>query len=305
MNQFVFVGPGRIGTALTLVFEDAGYEVLGAYTRNVRGNPAVRYTSLTGRPVFDLAEEPRPLQEADAVFVTVPDKAVAAVAKGLADTGQLRPGQVVVHTAGALASSALDPVLCAGALRLSLHPLQTISDPAGAKELLRGAFCTLEGDSTAVERGQEWVQSWGGIAISIAPCDKPRYHAAAALASNGLVSLAAVAASLFPAADPLKALWPLLRGALGNLKSAGLPAALTGPVERGDLETIQLHLDAMRDFPTALRVYCALGEATVGLAFAKGSLTADERETLFRLFRSASADQPRTTKIDTDRGEEA
>ncbi|WP_419670150.1 hypothetical protein [Alicyclobacillus macrosporangiidus] len=116
-----------------------------------------------------MEEEPRPLQEADAVFVTVPDKAVAAVAKGLAETGQLRPGQVVVHTAGALASSALDPVLCAGAFRLSLHPLQTISDPASRRVHCARPHARV---STALAGGRH--RTAGGRSVRRRPRDGAR-----------------------------------------------------------------------------------------------------------------------------------
>lgn len=280
-----------MGTALSLVLAAAGYEVLGAYSRHPHSAAAQRYRALTGRPVLDGAGDGRLLREADVIFVTVPDQAIASVAATLAASGQLRPGQVAVHTAGVLASSALDPVGQAGLARLSLHPLQTVANPALAHTLLRGAYCTLEGDEAAVAQGWEWVKAWGGVPLTLRAEDKPRYHAAAALASNAVVALMAVAASLFPAEGPgLPPLLPLLQGALGNLESLGVPAALTGPVERGDVATVALHVQALRAHPTALRIYAALGEATVRLAFAKGSLLAEQCDALISLLRSAAED---------------
>ncbi|MCL6593302.1 MAG: DUF2520 domain-containing protein [Alicyclobacillus sp.] len=289
MQRFLFIGPGRMGTALSLVLAAAGYEVMGAYTRHPHSGPAQQYCALTGRPVLDFTGELSLLKGADVVFVTVPDQAVTAVAHTLAASGQLRPGQVVVHTAGVLASSALNPVGQAGVARLSLHPLQTVAHPAHARTLLRGAYCALEGDEAAVAQGQQWVKAWGGIPLTLRPEDKPRYHAAAALASNAVVALMAVAASLFPAeGQGLKPLLPLLQGALGNLESLGVPAALTGPVERGDMATVQLHLQALQGHPAALRVYAVLGEVTADLAVHKGSLREEQRAAFIHLLRCAA-----------------
>ena len=114
----------------------------------------------------------------------------------------------------------------------------------------------------------------------------PAYHAAAALASNALVALASVAAQVSGLSDGLKALLPLLYGAVDNLDRLGLPAALTGPIERGDISTVEAHLQALQHNPTALSVYAALGKATADVARSKESLSQQQWEYFQQLFTS-------------------
>jgi predicted short-subunit dehydrogenase-like oxidoreductase (DUF2520 family) len=286
MNQIVIVGPGRMGTAIALALQAAGVRVLSAVSRESRSASATLFTQRTGIPVAQLHHSDlHNLADANLVVITVPDKAVTATAQTLVDTGVLHDRMVIAHTAGALSSEALNPVLQVGCPRLSLHPLQTIADPLTGIQSLHGAYCTLEGDDEAVRKGMELVQAWGGIPVAIRADQRPQYHAAAVLASNAVVALAAVATELVPIPDGLQALLPLLRGAIANLERYGLPQALTGPVERGDGSTILAHLQALQSNPTALHVYTALGQATVELARQKGSLSADQAEAISELLR--------------------
>lgn len=289
MKNIVIVGPGRMGTALALALQTAGCRVLAAYSRDRTAASAQRFEQLTGAPVYTFHDTLQPLKDADMVFVTVPDKAVTVTAQTLVDTGRLNDRMVIVHTAGALPSEALRPVVQAGCARLSLHPLQTIADPATAVQNLHGAYCTLEGDNRAVQVGAELVRAWGGIPVIIQPEQRPQYHAAAVLASNALIALVAVAADLLAIPESLQALLPLLRGSIANLERNGLPQALTGPVERGDVSTIRAHLQALQSNPTASQVYRVLGQVTTDLAREKGSLSTEQWQALQRLFRDDDA----------------
>jgi predicted short-subunit dehydrogenase-like oxidoreductase (DUF2520 family) len=285
MRRFVVIGPGRMGTALALAIQACGYEVTAA-CGNTASESSRLFRTATGCPVLDWTALSPYLDAADAVLVTVPDKAVTPVAQTLADSGWCGANKVVIHTAGALPSSALNPVLTTGALRLSLHPLQTMADPTSGPALLRGAYCTLEGDPDAVALGTTLVQAWGGIPAPIRPEQRPAYHAAAVLASNAVVALAAVAAEVSGLDDGLHALLPLMHGAVQNLARLGLPEALTGPVDRGDVSTVESHLHALQHNPTALSVYAALGIATANVARDKGSLPHAEWVRFTQLFES-------------------
>jgi predicted short-subunit dehydrogenase-like oxidoreductase (DUF2520 family) len=285
MKNIVVVGPGRMGTALALALQVAGCRVLAAYSKDKTGASATRFKQLTTSPVYHFSESLQPLANADIVLVTVPDKAVTLTAQTLVDTEALHDRMVIAHTAGALSSEALQPVVQVNCARLSLHPLQTIADPEMGMQLLKGAYCTLEGDARGVDIARPLVLAWGGIPVVIRPEQRPQYHAAAVLASNAVVALAAVAADLLAMPEGLQALLPLLRGAVSNLEHNGLPEALTGPVERGDDSTIRAHLHALQSNPTALHVYTTLGLVTADLARKKGSLSMDQWQQLQHLFR--------------------
>ncbi|GMA51115.1 hypothetical protein GCM10025857_24720 [Alicyclobacillus contaminans] len=284
--NFAVLGPGKMGTALTLALMELGHTAIAACART-GGTPASqRFMEATGVPVVPLEAFSDAVRRAEMILLTVPDKAVTPMAQTLADTGWIRGGQLVVHTAGSLSANALGPVMSLGAAALCMHPLQTIARPELGAALFRGIHFTLDGHPNAVAMASDWIHAWGGTPLPMDPEQRPAYHAAAVLASNALVALAAVAAEVSGLPDGLRALLPLLRGAVDNLSALGLPDALTGPIERGDTATIEAHLRALQNNPTALSVYAALGKATADVAFSKGSLTPTARETLRHRFEN-------------------
>jgi predicted short-subunit dehydrogenase-like oxidoreductase (DUF2520 family) len=215
--------------------------------------------------------------QADWIFCTVPDRAVGELARCLAASGALRPGQIVVHTSGVLTSEVLAPVRARGALALALHPMQTVAE--ARQDVFSGTFCTLEGDEGALLAAEELVRALGARPWLVEARWRPRLHAAAVLASNAVAALAAVAAEAAAAAAPagadgrafaLAALQPLMAAAVDNLGRLGLPDALTGPVERGDRATVQADLAALEG--EARSLYRAFLPALVRLAVEKGSL---------------------------------
>ncbi|MCL6599416.1 MAG: DUF2520 domain-containing protein [Alicyclobacillus macrosporangiidus] len=292
MSQIIVVGPGRVGTGLALTLTTAGHRVLAAIHRNPDSTSGHRFESLLGVPAISWAAAETYVRRADAILIAVPDREVADLAERLAASGWLDAHHVVIQTAGSLSSDCLSAVSPSDAARLTLHPLQTLSDPLSAPTLLRGATCTLDGDDRAVALGTTWVLDWGGVPVRIRPEQRPAYHAAAVLASNALIALAASAVEIAERTglpDGLAALLPLMRGAIANLEGQGLPDALTGPVERGDLLTVQSHLNALREIAddgVVRRVYAVLGLATVNVARHKGTLSEDEVQALQAIFHA-------------------
>lgn len=288
MSDIVVIGPGRMGTALALCFEQGGHRILGGVSRPHRNESpeSARFMDLVGAPVVEMDKSRHLLEQANVILITVPDKAVTSIAQTLFDEGLLRAGQTVVHTAGALSSEVLVPVTEAGAYKLCMHPLQAVANPQTGSRLFKGTTFTLEGDREAVERAIEWVHSFGGVPVCLDAEARPRYHAAAVLASNAIVALAHVASQLANLPTGVAALLPLIKGAIANIESLGLEQALTGPIERGDISTVMKHLEALRHNPTTMSVYLALGRATADLAFKKGSLTDQQRAAFEQLFAS-------------------
>ncbi|QSO51729.1 DUF2520 domain-containing protein [Alicyclobacillus curvatus] len=286
MLRVIVIGCGRVGTTLAMTLLSLEHDVLCGLTPRPDSPSAGQFRISTGRDVFELTtgEAIRQAEHADAIFITTPDRAVTETAQTLCDSGMVHTGQMVIHTSGSLGSDALCAVKEYGAMTLSLHPLQTIATATAGKAVLDGIYCTLEGDAAAVEVGINLVRSWGGIPLEISPALRPQYHAAAVLASNAVVALAAVAAEVSGLTEGLAALLPLMRGAVNNLETLGLPAALTGPIERGDLRTVQAHVKALEYNPTAKSVYAALGSATANLAVAKGTLSPAQRQQFTDLF---------------------
>jgi predicted short-subunit dehydrogenase-like oxidoreductase (DUF2520 family) len=208
------------------------------------------------------------LREAAVVLLAVPDAAIAVIAAELAREGAVESHHAVLHLSGLLDRAALKSLATTGAALGSFHPLQTVSDPANANERFMGAYAGLEGDDRALAAGRELAASLGMTPVAIAPAAKPAYHAGAAIAANYTVVLAAVAERLAASAgvsgDVARRLYlPLIRGAAANLE-IGPAAALTGPVRRGDAETVAAHLSALS--PEDRELYRLLAREALRLA---------------------------------------
>lgn len=254
------VGAGRAGLGLGLALARVGHEVrLSA--RHARSVPAP--LSLT------VGELPGWLSEVDVVLLAVPDDAIAGVAAALAAAGLVRSAQTVLHLSGALGRDVLAPLAPCGAALGSLHPLQSLSDPATAPQRLSGAVAAVEGDERAVVVATALARGLGMDPVPVAAAHKPTYHAAAVFAANFLVTLAATSQRLFtraglPPDDATRALAALMQGTLDNVRQGGPGAALTGPVARGDVATIRRHLAALDGEDAEL--YRALSRATLALS---------------------------------------
>jgi predicted short-subunit dehydrogenase-like oxidoreductase (DUF2520 family) len=186
--------------------------------------------------------------DADLRLLCVPDSAIAEVARGI------EPGPWVAHVSGATRLAALDP----HERRFALHPLQTFTRARGPEQL-DGAFAALTAESDeARERGLWLARTLGLRPFLLADEARPLYHAAAAIASNYLVTLFRTAAGLFEQVDaPPEALVPLMRRVIEN------GFELTGPIQRGDWATVDRHVEALRAAaPEVEPVYRALAEAT-------------------------------------------
>ena len=208
----------------------------------------------------------------------MPDGQLADLADTL--TGIRRPWgrTVVLHTSGALPASVLAPLAAEGANVLSFHPLQAVVADSDA-HTLDGVYVGLEGEPRAVAAGVELVSALGLRYVVVPAEAKPRYHLAAVMASNFVVTLLGVVQEVLGSvgidrADAMAILTPLLQGTLDNLAANGPEDALTGPVARGDVETLRRHGLALRaHLPHLVPAYAALSVETVRIAVRSGALS--------------------------------
>jgi predicted short-subunit dehydrogenase-like oxidoreductase (DUF2520 family) len=187
-------------------------------------------------------------QDGQLVLLCVPDNSIAEVAASLDE------GPWVAHVSGATPLSALDP----HRRRFSMHPLQTFTRARGPEQL-DGAWTAITAEGEPARAAGYWLAETLGLKPFELPDDaRPLYHAGAAIASNYLVTLHGVASDLFRAAGaPPEALVPLMRGTIEN------GFELTGPIERGDWETVDAHRRAIRAARPELEpLYDVLAEAT-------------------------------------------
>jgi predicted short-subunit dehydrogenase-like oxidoreductase (DUF2520 family) len=263
--RLAFVGAGSVGSALAVGFARAGWDVAAVASRDAGRRERVARL-LPGIRVF--AEPQAVLDEADLVFLTVPDDEIARAASGL----HLYSGQALVHTSGALPATVLEPARAAGTSLASFHPLVAFADLERALADMSGATVALEGDEPILPLLAELAESLGARAVRLPPSGKAPYHAAAMLAAGGLVGLIDAIAELGRAAglDERQALavyLPLCRQAMANAESMGVDRALTGPLLRGDVGTVRSHLAAVRELaPSALPLYLAIARRELEVA---------------------------------------
>jgi predicted short-subunit dehydrogenase-like oxidoreductase (DUF2520 family) len=271
------IGAGQAGRGLGLAFRAAGAEIECVFSRRAARARETARALGAARSSDDLKDAAR---GAGLVIVAVPDAAIEAVAASLEPDA----GAVVAHTCGAAGAEAVAAVRRHGAFAGAMHPLRSFADPERAARGFEGTACAIDGDPPARERLREAVALLRGVPLEVRDGGKPLYHAGAVFASNYLVAALEAALRLFEAAgvprrDAAAPLAALAEGTLANVRAIGVPAALSGPVERGDDGTVRRHLEALgRHAPGLVPAYEALGRLACEVAAAKGSLDASAAE---------------------------
>lgn len=263
------MGPGRVGQALGKLLARAGVRVDFVVGRNLaQARRAVRFIG-GGRP---LALDARQLTETPVILLTTADSGLPEVAERLARLSNDWSGKVVLHTCGSLSSRVLEPLHRLGAAVGSLHPFQTVPNPAAGVRNLVGCFWAIEGDAAARRLALRWLKALKGVAFSVKARERILYHAAAFLVCPTIVTLMGQSLRLLRRSGvPARIARPMLGKFVAETGASfvrlGARRALTGPAARGDWQTIRRHLAALRRVaPDVIPVYRALLRAMSRLA---------------------------------------
>ncbi len=272
-DRLWIVGAGRLGLALGLRLRRAG--AVSALTYSGRRESAPEHPLFReANPIahYQRGLDPIP-QDATGMVIAVPDDAIERVVGELADL-RLPQALPILHASGSLSLDVLAPLAARGHTVAGMHALAAIADPVEGADRLRGATFGVEGEGAARALAERLVAACGGHVLAIRPGGKALYHAAAVFASNYAVALLSVAERLMaeagiPADDAQPALAALAAGAVENVAARGPAGALTGPVLRGDVATVERHLSRLSGADRDL--YCLLGLEALKLAEARGT----------------------------------
>ncbi len=261
------VGAGRAGLALgTLLLERGAASRLTFRGRaaSAPADPIFRNASARYRPGTSAVGGALPT----AVLISVPDGALAGMAAELASAG-LPTAVPILHTSGALGTEVLRPLRATGHPVGTIHPLVSIPDSATGARRLSGACFGVEGDPEAVAVATLIIRAAGGHSLPLTGTARALYHAAAVFASNFTTTLLATSERLFveagiEPADARRAATALAAGAVENAGAVGPAQALTGPLARGDVATVRLHLERLS--PPERALYSVLARHTLELA---------------------------------------
>lgn len=251
------IGAGRLGVGLGLYLASRGVALAGYASRSFLS--AEKAARLTGSKAFRNLDEV--VAFSDMILIATPDGEITAVARRLA--GRLVSGQWLMHASGSLSADILRDCLPdkpeVGVL--SLHPMLAFASRDMMPEAIETASISLEGDAAVADEWAAALSDWNHPVIRLPAGQKPLYHLASVWASN--LTMAVIARSCayletlgLSHKDAEQAVWPLIKASINNFHAHGLPGALTGPVERNDVDTIRHHLAAMPAEDRAL--YCQL-----------------------------------------------
>lgn len=265
-SPIAIAGGGRLGQALGRLLHQRGEPVVAVACRDPEHGRAAAAFIGEGVAALAYAELPR---RASRILIAVPDDAVTAVARILAAAGM---EGIALHTSGTLGLAALEPLSRRGVPCGSLHPLQTVPNPARGVTALPGAWFAVSGEGPAAAWARRIVDLIGGRVFELPDDKRPLYHAGAVMACNFLVALLDAGVALFGQAgldreEALAALTPLVSEGLANALRIGPERALTGPYARGDVETARAHWAALASAPKPVReLYRAAARYTIDLA---------------------------------------
>lgn len=272
------IGTGRLARAFLPGLRAAGYPIVAVASRR-RSSARSAARGLT--PCRVTTDPVRAVASARLVLLAVPDAAIAAVAGRLAAAPDLVwSGRTVLHHAGALGLEPLEPLRRHGASVGLLHPLQCLGRAAISSELLAGSRARIAGRGGALGVARRLARDLGltplPLSSGMSRADRAAYHAAAALVSNDLLALFSYAVDLFEGLGmsrgaAVAALAPLASGTLTQTAETGPGGALTGPVVRGDLDTVRLHMSRLaRASRGAAEVHRLLSLRLLDVAHAEG-----------------------------------
>ena len=288
------VGAGRVGAVLAAALRDAGHEIVAVAGESDASRARVA-DLLAGVPV----EKPSAVaRSCDVLLLTVPDDMLRNVVSVLSASGAIRAGQYVVHTSGRHGLSVLESAARVGALPVAMHPAMTFTGTA--LDLPRLVGCVFGVTAGEAERAltEQLVSDLGGRPMWVPEERRTLYHAALAHGANHLVTLVAQAIELLAAAGadnpdlhPAETLRPLLNAALDNALTQG-DAALTGPIVRGDVNTVRAHVaDIAANAPTTLPSYVVLARATLDRVVTDGRVLPIRAAKIRRVLDEALAAQ--------------
>ncbi|MGN6160192.1 MAG: Rossmann-like and DUF2520 domain-containing protein [Marmoricola sp.] len=271
MTRVGVIGAGRVGAVLAAALRAQGHEIVAVAAESTLSRERA-HTLLSGVPICKPTEVAR---RSELLLLTVPDDMLANVATQLVGAGAIQPGTRVVHTSGRHGQAAIDVVRSVGAHPMAVHPAMTFTGTAVDLDRLPGCVFGVTVDATDRAEAAELVRTLGGNPMWVAEENRTLYHAGMAHGANHLVTLVAQSMDLLAQAgadNPAAALRPLLTAALDNALAQG-DAALTGPIVRGDVNTVRAHVaEILRSAPDTLPSYVTLARATADRAVMDGRL---------------------------------
>jgi predicted short-subunit dehydrogenase-like oxidoreductase (DUF2520 family) len=284
--RVALVGAGNVGTSVALLLAGTGHSIVGVTSRSTTS--AARAQKLLGASVFDHVDG---APECDLVLVGASDGGIGEIAREMAP--HIRSGTYVWHFAGSLGVEPLEPLAAAGGRAVAAHPVQAVPDIDRGVRRLPGSAWGI----TAAEEDRAWAaalvrRDLDGHPVFVDEVDRPVWHAASVTVSNGTAALLGAGEQILSSIgieEPQRVLGPLAAGTIANaLEAGGGARTLTGPVVRGEIDTVRRHLSELsnRD-PELAQTYRLVGQTIVRVAAHSGRISDEVARSLYELLEVA------------------
>ena len=262
------IGAGKVGVSVGRYLKDNNIQIAGFY--DIDCDNAAFAAQFTNTDCFSDLE--KLVIMSDTLFITTPDNVIGSVWDCIIKNNMSVQNKIVCHFSGALSSDVFTDSQSTGASVCSIHPMLAFSDKLTSYRIPANTFFALEGDETAVSAMKSLFETLGNTVCVIDKSKKSLYHTAASVLSNEIVALLDMGYSLleqcgFSRDDAVKATQNLVLGNVNSVLENGCVNALTGPVERNDLQTVKKHVDSLQGEDR--QIYILLAKHLVNLAKVK------------------------------------
>lgn len=276
MQAFLsIIGSGHLARTLGRLWHGQDAAMLRDVLSRSMANAAAACAFIGGGKALDDYAGLRP---AGIFLIATPDDQIAACCERLAAAGMIGPGVVVFHCSGALPASVLAPAAACGGLVASVHPIRSFALPEQVALSFAGTWCGVEGDEAALTVLRPLFTGIGAKLVDIDPAAKTVYHAAAVFACNYVVTLLDVAVQAYghagiPEDVAMQMMAPLVQKTVQQALAAGPAAALSGPIARGDMGTVEKQQAAVTAWDVGKgALYALLARETMALAQRRNQL---------------------------------
>lgn len=266
------IGAGKLARTLARLWAEQAIFRIGSIGSRRQSSAAEARTFIgSGTVAATIAD----LYPADLWLLATPDDQLGSALQQLLERNLVQPGTVVFHCSGALSSTILQAAQTRGGAIASVHPAHSFADPQRSLTTFSGSACACEGDSTALQQLLPAFRAIGGLPFAVNAEYKTLYHAGSVIACNYLVTLLETALDSFAAAGVERSraaalLGPLVHQTVDNVLKGSRGAALTGPIARGDDQTVRRQAGALQEAnPHWGELYRLLGQHTATLAAAR------------------------------------
>lgn len=267
--KYAIIGIGRVGLTFLKVLDEEGFCVSGIVDKNI--DELIKKTHFF--PKQNCKQNIADLPAVDIIIIAVPDDRIVEVVGELEHVFiEKKPARIVFHTSGLLTSKVLHPLRKYDVAVASCHPVQSFSGDDSDSDNLRNIYCAIEGDESALNIIRVIAERLNNKLIVISQENKPAHHLACTFASNYFNALISVSVEILgtlglSTEDALKMLSPLVQTTLNNINKSGLEDAISGPISRGDVETVKEHLKQLSEkFPHYQNLYQNMGQILLSYA---------------------------------------